>query len=209
MALEAGEQLSQLAYFVPLSKYIGKGVSTIGKGISGALRKRAIEGTKVAMKGLDNFGDALYKSQKWRTIWSKGLAIAGDMVQESSEEGAQLIMNNRFLNGEYDDDYANATAWDALTSGQLAEDVFSNFYDRGKSLAAIVGLDPEYSDDQELVESMLTGALLPLTSPQGLVQTGLSVLEVSRQLRNSKKFGNYFSDHLGQQDETDRSVDLL
>lgn len=209
MALEAGEQLTQLAYFVPVGKWLGKGVGTIGKGITGALAKRSAEGTKVALKSLDDFGNALYKSQIWKTVKDKTTALALDMLQESSEEGAQHIMSNRFINGEYDDDVANTTAWDAFTSGQLLEDVGSNFWDRGRSFVAVMGLDPEYADDQQLYESMLSGALLPITSPQALVSGASNYFETVNKIRNSKKFGNWFAEHLAQQDETDRNVDLL
>lgn len=209
MALEAGEQLTQLAYFVPTGKWLGKGVGAIGKGITGALAKRSAEGTKVALKSLDDFGSALHKSQIWKTVKDKTTALALDMLQESSEEGAQHIMSNRFINGEYDDDDANTTAWDAFTSGQLLEDVGSNFWDRGRSFIAVMGLDPEYADDQQLYESMLSGTLLPITSPQALVSGTSNYFETVNKIRNSKKFGNWFAEHLAQQDETDRNVELL
>lgn len=209
MALGAGEVVADMTYFVPLGKYVTTPLKGIGNAITKGLTKRAAAGVAVAKKSLDIAAQNLTK-RVHKDFWKN--AVTGTLFRstvEASEEGTQGIWTDEFVKGEYDGEYANDSFIDAIGDGQVFSDLAENVGTRLRSLyAAITPYDSEYSDDEKLFEQMVSGFLLPFTSPQGAIGGFSSFKDYVTRVQNSKKFANAYSDALLSQDALDRAVAL-
>lgn len=218
-ALGFGEIASDLLYFVPLGKYmkpIGKmakgllGKATKATGIQRAFAKRAAAGADIAKHSLGLLEKRIVNSAAKRAAWDKFRAIGANMLAEGSEEGTQNMLTNEYIRGDYDEDYANDSFFDAVADGSIATDLGYNTWLRARStVAAFTDLDPEYSGDDQLFEEYISGMLLPLTSPQGIIGTVGNIVETRKNLLDSKRFAAYYANALAEQDALDRKVQLI
>lgn len=215
-ALGFGEVLSDLTYFVPVGKWVTKGLGTVGGKIAKAtkidkmLSKRLSAGTEVAKASLSQLTDDAVKLTRKQKAWDMAKRLGFNALIEGSEEGAQSILSNEYITGKFDEEVANESFLDALTSGDAFVDVAENIYRRGRATAAaFTPFDPEYSDDAQLREEFFVGMLLPFTSPQGVLGNVASIRDAHKVISNTKKFADYYSDALAQQDAIDRKVDFV
>lgn len=218
-ALGFGEIASDLLYFVPLGKYmksIGKmtkgllGKATKATGIQRAFAKRAAAGVDIAKHSLGLLEKRIVNSAAKRAAWDKFKSIGANMLIEGSEEGTQNMLTNEYIRGDYDEDYANDSFFDAVADGSIAADLGYNTWLRARStVAAFTDLDPEYSGDDQLFEEYISGMLLPLTSPQGIIGTVGNIVETRKNLLDSKRFAAYYANALAEQDALDRKVQLI
>jgi hypothetical protein len=81
-----------------------------------------------------------------------------------------------------------------LTNGQLFDDMSSNWLDRQRStIAVFTPFDPVYSNDAQLQENYMSGAILSSLDPRALVMSGKDLLaDVRKQMKNDKRFGDIF-----------------
>lgn len=141
-------------------------------------------------------------------------AIAGaqfaNMVEEGSEEGAQYIWQDQASKGEFGKRRASSGLIDAITNGNLIEDIADSWATRARStLAMFTPFDPVYSNDSQLKENYLAGSLLSITDPTALFFTIRDVARVVTGYKKNQRFGELFERALQEQDYVDRSVDLL
>lgn len=141
-------------------------------------------------------------------------AIAGaqfaNMVEEGSEEGAQYIWQDQASKGEFGKRRASSGLIDAITNGNLVEDIADSWATRARStLAMFTPFDPVYSNDSQLKENYLAGALLSITDPTALFFTTRDVARAATGYKKNQRFGELFERALQEQDYVDRSVDLL
>jgi hypothetical protein len=147
--------VSDLAFVVPLGKWTNKGIGMLGKAATrGAVKampnkmaqfftKRAAEGLKVAKFGSKLRNKIVFEKLKGMTTNALERSII-----EGTEEGAQNLIVKKYLNGEYDDDYANPSFIDALTDGTLPSDIWDNIKLRATGFSVAMGWNKEYSNDQ-------------------------------------------------------------
>ena len=206
-ALGAGEALSDLTYAVPVGKFF-KPVSKLLKKpvdkLTGALTKRFNAGVELAKLGSKARNKALFNE-----ITNFVLGTAFRSAMEAAEEGTQYILSDRYSKGMYDDEYANDDFFDALADGNLFSDIVDNTWLRAKSLGAAFNLDSEYKNDQQMMEEMFAGALLPFTSPQAMVGTAHNIYEAGERVINSKKAGDYIAEALSTKDQINRNEQLF
>lgn len=215
-ALGFGEALSDLTYFVPVGKWVTKGLGVVGNKIAKVtkldkmLAKRTAAGTDVALRSLSNLGDDAARAVRKQKAWDFAKRVGFNSLVEGSEEGAQSILSNEYISGKFDDENANATFTDALLSGDAFADVAKNVYRRARStVAAFTPFDPEYSDDKQLMEEFFVGMLLPFTSPQAMLGNIASIRDAHKAITNTKKFSEAYANALASQDATDRKVDFI
>lgn len=215
-ALGFGEALSDLMYFVPVGKWVAKGLGKIGEKIAKTTKldkmfsKRLAAGTDVAKRNLSLLSDDVVRATRKQKAWDMAKRLGFNAITEGSEEGAQSILSNEYITGKFDEESANATLSDAVFSGDVFGDVAENVYRRGRStVAAFTPFDPEYSDDRQLQEEFLVGMLLPFTSPQAMLGNIASIREATDVIRNTKKFSELYANALASQDATDRKVDFI
>lgn len=207
-ALGAGEAISDLTYAIPAGKFFIRPITKLLKKpankLTGALTKRFNAGVEVAKLGSKARNKALFNEI--------ANFVSGQIVRsamESSEEGVQHILADRFFKGAYTDEYANDDFFDALADGQLFSDIVDNTWLRAKALGAAFNLDSEYKNDQQMMEEMYAGALLPFTSPQAMVGTAHNIYEAGERVINSKRAGDYISEALSTKDQINRNEQLF
>ena len=215
-ALGFGEMASDLLYFIPIGKYmkqVGKTTAKfLGKatGIERAFAKRAAAGADIAKHSLNLLEKRIVGSAAKRAAWDRFKATGVNMLVEGSEEGTQNMLTNEYIRGDYDEDYANDSFFDAVADGSIATDLGYNTWLRARStVAAFTDLDPEYSGDDQLFEEYISGMLLPLTSPQGIIGTIGNFQETRKNLLDSKRFAAYYANALAEHDALDRKVQLI
>lgn len=222
MALGAGEVATDMLFYVPFFRnsqvFRGvlnpmEGAFALGKKavnpIKSLLSRRAAANADVARAALT--GKELSRITRNKALKSWGAAQLANMYEEATEEGAQYIMADKAGKGEFDDQSASGSFWNALTNGQLFDDMSSNWLDRQRStIAVFTPFDPIYSNDAQLQENYMSGAILSSLDPRALVMSGKDLLvDVHKQMKNDKRFGDIFQRALEEQDFVDRSVDLL
>lgn len=138
-----------------------------------------------------------------------GAQIA-NMLEEGSEEGAQYIWSHQAENGEFGQRRVSTNLWDAITNGNLVEDLADSWLVRNRStLAMFTPFDPVYSSDDEFRENYLSGMLLSTLDPTALTFTTRDIINATTGYKKNKRFGEIFERALEEQDYVDRSVDLL
>lgn len=206
-ALGVGEVISDLTYAIPAGKLFSpiiKGIGKVTNKITANLIKRFSKGVDVAKMGSYLRNERLFKEVASQVA---GLGIRGTI--EATEEGAQHIIADRLSKGYYDDQYANESILDSFEDGQVFSDILENTMLRARSLGAVFNLDPEYSNDQQMMESMLSGFILPVVSPQGIIGQAHSLKESYDRVKSSKKVGDYFAANLAAQDQIARNQALF
>lgn len=139
-----------------------------------------------------------------------GGAQFANMVEEGSEEGAQYIWQDQASKGEFGERRASSGLIDAITNGNLIEDIADSWATRARStLAVFTPFDPVYSNDSQLKENYLAGSLLSITDPTALFFTARDVYRTTAGYKKNQRFGELFERALQEQDYVDRSVDLL
>ena len=132
------------------------------------------------------------------------------ITQEATEEGSQYIRSDIASKGAYDDRQVSTNLFDAMLNGNLAEDLVEGWYTRARStLAVFTPFDPIYSNDEELRENYIAGAILSQADPRVLISAGRDIYNSVSNYKKDKQFGDIFARSLDQQDFVDRSVDLL
>lgn len=206
-ALGAGEALSDLTYAIPVGKVFKPATKLLKKPVdklTGALTKRFNTGVELAKLGIKTRNKALFNEIAnfvSGTIFRSGM--------EAAEEGTQYILSDRYSKGVYDDEYANDDFFDALADGNLFSDIVDNTWLRAKALGAAFNLDSEYKNDQQMIEEMYAGALLPFTSPQAMVGTAHNIYEAGERVINSKRAGDYIAEALSTKDQINRNEQLF
>jgi hypothetical protein len=202
-SLGFGEALSDLTYFIPAGKMFasaGKSIlKGVGKGLSKAtgnkltlgLGKRFETGVEIS-----KLGSKLRNKQLWDTFTNAALTMPFRSAMEATEEGAQAMIVDEFLEGKFDKDYANDNFLEALGEGQVFKDLWENTERRFNSLGAVLNLNSEYKDDQQFMEEMLMGALLPFTNAQGIAANAVSMKNTYDKIFNSKRVGDYIASAL-------------
>ena len=207
-ALGFGEALSDLTYIVPAGKWIKRGfgkVATLATNkLSSGLLKRFKTGVEIAKTS-----SKLRNKQLWDHFVDIALTTPFRSAMEATEEGAQAMIVDEFLDDKFSEDYSNATFVDAVKDGQVATDLLHNTQRRISSLGAALNLNPEYKDDQQFAEEMLMGAIMPLTNPQGIVANAVKFKNAYDKIYHSKKVGDYFSEALQTQDLINRNTKLF
>ena len=222
MALGVGEVATDMLMYVPFFRnsqvFRGalnplEGTFALGKKainpIKSLLSRRAAANADVARAALT--GKELSKITRNKALKAWGATQLANMYEEATEEGAQYIMADKAGKGEFDDQAASGSFWNALTNGQLFDDMSSNWLDRQRStIAVFTPFDPVYSNDAQLQENYMSGAILSSLDPRALVMSSKDLLvDVRKQMKNDKRFGDVFQRALEEQDFVDRSVDLL
>lgn len=211
-ALGFGEVVSNLTYALPLGRWFVNTLKgpfklltkplTKGK-IGDFLEKRFQAGVEVSKMG------TLLRN---KVLKDKLVDFAGSTairsIEEASEEGTQSIIADEYLRGEYDDDYANATFTDALSDGQVFQDLAGNIARRFRSVGSFLNLDAEYKSDQQMFEEMLFGAIMPFTNPTGVILGARNVVNAFNMISNSKKVGDHIASTLALQDEINRNTEF-
>lgn len=139
-------------------------------------------------------------------LWDYGTRLAGrtglNWLQESTEEGAQGLIQKKFESGEYDDETANASLWDAVKSGDLISDMGENLLFRTESGLAFLGMNSEYKNDAQLHEEMMSGGLLSLLSGQSVVMNAVNAYQAYNQAERAYGLGKYIEQALQADAET-------
>lgn len=206
-ALGAGEMISDLTYAVPVGKFIkpiGKLASKPIDKLTKSLTDRFEHGVQLSKLGSKMRNKALFKEM---SNFVAGQAIRSGI--EASEEGAQHILSDRYSKGVYNNEYANDSFFDAITDGQLFSDIVDNTWLRAKAIGAAFDVDQEYKNDQQMMEEMFAGALLPFTSPQAMIGTTYNVVNAYEKIFNSKQVGDYIANALSNQDQINRNEQLF
>lgn len=211
-ALGFGEAISDLTYILPVGK-ITKPITSV---LSKAGQKVLPNALKVAMDkrfkaGLDIAAAGAIARNKRIADGIKEF-IKGSIVRgaiEASEEGAQHILTDKYLRGEFDEEQSNYTFTDALTNGQVFKDLLDDVWFRARSVGAIFDIDKEYKNDQQMFEEMLSGFLMSWTNPQGfIVNTVRAHSELSKAL-SLPKVSKYLQASLEKQDEINRNAEYF
>lgn len=216
-ALGVGEAVVDMLSFLPFFKMgrpvvkavkraVSKSLKPLGK-IVGGLSKRFDTGVDIARAAA-----VARNKKKLADVTSYLKYGAMNMFSEGTEEGRQYMIADEAKKGKYNDENANDSFFDAVADGQIFEDVIDNMFGRVRAAGAFFNLDPEYKDDDELYENMLVGAIMPFTSPQGMVQTTMHTTRLYKNLKDSNKAHEYMSAALAQQDYINRikeSYDII
>lgn len=218
-ALGAGEAISDLLTVVPAGKFTSKLLKPVGKfgsklttsaldnKITRNLAKRFETGVE-----LSKLGSKLRNKVLWENVAGFAMKTGVNMLSEGSEEGAQAIITNEYLNGDYDDYYAHEDSMsgmiDAATEGQMFSDIGENVVRRAKALGGFFNLSSEYKNDQQMTEEIFSGMLLPFFSPQTAVAHTLNAKKAYDKMFKSKRVGDYISEALSTKDVINRNEDL-
>lgn len=215
-ALGFGEALSDLTYFIPAGKMFASAGKSILKGVGKGLSK--VTGNKLTLGlgkrfetgvEISKLGSKLRNKQLWDTFTNAVLTTPFRSAMEATEEGAQAMIVDEFLEGKFDKDYANDNFLEALGEGQVFKDLWENTERRFNSLGAVLNLNSEYKDDQQFMEEMLMGALLPFTNAQGIAANAVSMKNTYDKIFNSKRVGDYIASALQTQDQINRNTELF
>lgn len=235
LSLEAGDVATDLLFYVPAfrnSKVLRGIVNPIDGAvtITGSLLKKSKNpfksllanrlktNTDIAKEALSNTskrtkkltGKLVAKQSLRNDLKGWGVAKFADIYEEGTEEGYQYIKSNQVGEGAYDDSQVSKNLFDAITNGNLIEDIADSWLTRNRStLAVYTPFDPIYSNDEELKENYISGQLLSLLDPRSAAFTVRDALNARDNYKVNKQFGDIFQRALEEQDFVDRSVDLL
>lgn len=211
-ALGFGEAVSDLAYVLPLGRWIGNAAKGSLKLLAKPLASNKIANffEKRFQTGVEisKMGTLLRNKEIKKTLTDLAIGAATQSATEATEEGAQKMIVDEYMRGEYDEQYANGNFFQALSEGQVFKDLGSNIWRRMKAAGAVLNLNPEYKDDQQMFEEMLFGALLPFTSPQGIIGNAGKIHSTYKKISTSKEVGDYLANALSIQDEINRSKEF-
>lgn len=155
-------------------------------------------------------GKGIAKRIRKEDLKSYASAQFAGAMEEATEEGSQYIRSDMAGDGEYNDRQVSTSLWDAMTNGNLTEDLLEGWYTRARStLAVFTPFDPIYSNDEELRENYIAGAILSQIDPRALVSGGRDLYNLVTNYKKDKQFADIFARSLDEQDFVDRSVDLL
>lgn len=216
MALGASDFATECLYAFPIGRI--PGVSKItslfktpgfvknlaNNKIYGMLSKRFNFGVDVARAGSTTrtrmIANALAQ-------FSKRAAVQG--IEEGTEEGAQQLIQYEYLNGLYDNEQTNDSAWQDIASGDVFKNIVGNIGRRLTSAAVALGINDQYRGDQEMAESMLMGAFMPFTDPRSAVRNTIDVADTLLKIKNSKAIAQMHANNLSNRDMVSRSTQLL
>lgn len=204
-ALGAGEFLTDILSYTPLKplamvkgagKYLGAGTK-IGEAASKlnplnylqeVTMKTNLDISKLAgkmrLRALKHYGKG--------TLTRMGL----NFIEEGTEEGAQGIIQKEFMEGKYDDEQAEDSFIDAITSGNILSDMFDNLIFRAESGASFLGLNSQYKNDMQLQEEMWSGGLLSLLSPQSAAVSAKNFYETYKGVERAYGMGKFVEESL-------------
>lgn len=215
-ALGFGEALSDLTYIVPVVKPIQNMLKPVGKMLTKAGSKVVPNALKTAMDkrfkaGLDIAASGAIARNKHITQgisnFLKASALRG--VIEASEEGAQHILTDKYIRGEFADEQSNTSFLDAVADGQVFKDLLDDVWFRARSLGAVFDIDKEYKNDQQMFEEMLSGFLMSWTNPQGLVINAVRAHSELGKALSLPKVSKYLQASLEKQDQINRSAEFF
>lgn len=201
-ALGAAEFATDMMLYTPLNPngYIGKALGWAkGTKLGTKLSTPLDYLQNVTMKtGIDmsKFASKMRNKALWQYGSAIGTRYGLNYLQESTEEGAQGIIQKKFDKGEYDKEIANDSLIDAITDGGLISDMTDNLLFRTKSGLAMLGIGSEYKNDAQLHEEMFSGGLLSLLSPQSIVMSATNVYEGYKKAEQAYGMGKFIEEAL-------------
>ncbi len=194
-ALGAGEFAKDVLMYMPLRAIPGasqavKLVSKLNplKRLLNVTRKTNIDIAELA----SSMRNSAIRSVVGQIAKRRGISF----LEESTEEGAQHIIQNEFLRGQYDNEQASDDWWDALTNFNMLSDIGDNIYNRALSGATWLGIDTQYKNDHQLGEEMWAGGLMSLLSPQGAVFGAKEIIQSHNDVKHAYGMGKYISEAL-------------
>ena len=128
--------------------------------------------------------------------------IGLNYIQESTEEGAQNLIQKKYKQGDYKDEIANNSLLDAITDGNLFMDMGENLLFRTETGLAFLGMNSEYKNDAQLHEEMMSGGLLSLLSGQSMVMNTVNAVKAYQQSEKAYGLGKYIEEALKKDAET-------
>lgn len=201
-ALGAAEFATDMMMYTPLNPkgYIGKALGWAKGTKLGAKLSTPLDYLQnVTMKtGIDmsKFASKMRNKALWQYGSAIGTRYGLNYLQESTEEGAQGLIQKKFDEGGYDKEIANDSLIDAITDGGLISDMTDNFLFRTKSGLAMLGIGSEYKNDAQLHEEMFSGGLLSLLSPQSIVMSATNVYEGYKKAEQAYGMGKFIEEAL-------------
>lgn len=204
-ALGAGEFFTDVISYTPLKpltlakgagKYIGAGTK-IGEAtnklnplsyLQDVTMKTNLDISKLAgkmrLKALKHYGAGTLKR------------VGLNFIEEGTEEGAQGIIQKEFMEGKYDEERAEDSFIDAITSGNVLSDMFDNLLFRTESGLSFLGLNSKYKNDLQLQEEMWAGGLLSLLSPQSAAVSAKNFYETYKGVERAYGMGKFIEESL-------------
>lgn len=204
-ALGAGRFFTDVISYTPLKpltlakgvgKYIGAGTK-IGEAINklnplsylqDVTMKTNLDISKLAgkmrLKALNHYGAGTLKR------------VGLNFIEEGTEEGAQGIIQKEFMEGKYDEERAEDSFIDAITSGNVLSDMFDNLLFRTESGLSFLGLNSKYKNDLQLQEEMWAGGLLSLLSPQNAAISAKNFYETYKGAERAYGMGKFIEESL-------------
>ena len=201
-ALGAAEFATDMMMYTPLNPkgYIGKALGWAKGTKLGAKLSTPLDYLQnVTMKtGIDmsKFASKMRNKALWQYGSAIGTRYGLNYLQESTEEGAQGLIQKKFDEGGYDKEIANDSLIDAITDGGLISDMTDNLLFRTKSGLAMLGIGSEYKNDAQLHEEMFSGGLLSLLSPQSIVMSATNVYEGYKKAEQAYGMGKFIEEAL-------------